>query len=563
MNLAGESLVEARRLEPYVASLHKLGQRQAQLAELIGEIALQLQDADLDKRVLSLVAAARARALECRHTTMERMTEIDAYARRAEDLTERLYRAAITSRMRPFADGLHGFQRMVRDLSRRLDKQVDLTIVGDTIGVDRDILEKLEAPLNHLLRNSIDHGLESPAQREAAGKPPRGQLRLEARHWAGMLSVTVSDDGRGIDLARVRDRVVQRGLVDAAVAAGLGEAEVLDYLFVSGFSTSDAITEISGRGVGLDVVRSVVEEVGGSVRVSSELGKGTTFHLQLPITLSVIRGVLVEISGEPYAFPMIRIERIVTVPRKQIRTLESRQYFMLEDRSVGLVSGHEVLDLPPTRTDDELVPVVVLSDRAHVCGVAVDRFLGEHDFVIRALDPRLGKVADISSAAILIDGSPVLIIDVEDMVRSIVRLLEQGQLGGIARPKQAAAAPRILIVDDSITVREVQRQLLANRGYEVAVAVDGMDGWHSLRDQDFDLVITDVDMPRMNGIDLVRSIKQDARLRDTPVMIVSYRDRDEDRQRGLEAGANYYLTKSGFHDVALLEAVADLIGEPA
>lgn len=562
MNLAGESLVEARRLEPFASSLHKLGQRQTQLADLIGEIGFHLQGT-ADDRVQALVTAARQRALECRDTTMEKMSEIDAYAQRAEDLTERLYRAAIASRMRPFADALHGFPRMVRDLARKLDKQVELEIVGELVGVDRDILERLEAPLNHLLRNSIDHGFEPPAERVAAGKAATGKLRLEARHWAGMLTVTVSDDGRGIDLARLRARIVRRGLLDAAVAEGLGENEVLDYLFVSGFSTSDEVTEVSGRGVGLDVVRSVVEEVGGSVRLSSKLGEGTTFQLQLPITLSVVRGVLVEISGEPYAFPMIRIERIVTVLRSEIRTLESRQYFLLGERSVGLVSGCEILGLPASDALPELVPVVVLSDRAHLVGVAVDRFLGEHDLVIRALDPRLGKVADISAAAIMADGSPVLVIDVEDMVRSIVRLLQQGQLSGIGRPAETTARLRILVVDDSIIVREVQRQLLANRGYEVAVAVDGMDGWHALRDSSFDLVITDVDMPRMNGLELVRSIKQDPGMRNTPVMIVSYRDRDEDRARGLEAGANYYFTKSDFHETALLQAVAELIGHPA
>ncbi len=565
MNLAGESLVEARRLESFTASLHKLAQRQAQVGDLLGALALALHATNADEHVHGLLAEARARAVDCRRVTVGRVAEIDTYARRAEDLTGRLYRAAIASRMRPFADGLHGFPRLVRDLARRLDKQVELTIVGETVGVDRDILEKLEAPLNHLLRNALDHGLESPAGRVEAGKPARGQLRLEARHWAGMLSVTVSDDGRGIDPERVRRRIVERGLVAAAVAEGFSEAEVLDYLFAPGFSTSDQVTEISGRGVGLDVVRSVVDEVGGSVRLASELGKGTAFHVQLPITLSVIRAVVVAIAGEPYAFPMMRIERIVAVPRAELRTLEGRQYFVLEGKNVGLVAGHQVLELEAPPSDDELVSVVVLSDRAHLVGVAVDRVLGEHDLVIRPLDPRLGKVADISAAAVLTDGTPLLIVDVEDMVRSIVRMLQRGQLAGVARAAATAVAARrrVLVVDDSITVREVQRQLLTNRGYHVVVAVDGMDGWHALRDADYDLVITDVDMPRMNGLELVKSIKQDPRLRATPVMIVSYRDRPEDKQRGLEAGANYYFTKSDFHDDALLQAVVDLIGAPA
>jgi two-component system, chemotaxis family, sensor histidine kinase and response regulator WspE len=280
----------------------------------------------------------------------------------------------------------------------------------------------------------------------------------------------------------------------------------------------------------------------------------------------VIRAVVVEIAGEPYAFPMMRIDRIVELPRAAIQTLEGQQYFVHEGKNVGLVSGHQVLDLPVTASTALRVPIVILSDRSHACGVAVDRLLGEHDLVIRPLDPRLGKVADISAAAVLTDGTPLLIIDVEDMVRSIVRMLQKGQLGGVARtPASAPTAHRklrVLVVDDSITVREVQRQLLGNRGYDVSVAVDGIDGWHAVRDGEFDLVITDVDMPRMNGIDLVKSVKRDPRLKATPIMIVSYRDRDEDKQRGLEAGADYYFTKSDFHDDALVRAVTDLIGSP-
>jgi two-component system, chemotaxis family, sensor histidine kinase and response regulator WspE len=565
MNLAGETLVGARELDKFVGGLRKLGQQQADVADLLAELAEAVHSVTADERLIEKLTETRSKAIEVRRASAGAMAELETYARRTEDLTGRLYQAAVASRMRPFGDHVQGFPRLVRDLARRLDKKVELTIVGENVGVDRDILEKLEAPLNHLIRNAIDHGIEAPAVRMAAGKPERGKLRLEARHWAGMLAVAVSDDGKGIDPAQVRARIVQRSLATAEVAAGLADAETFDYLFMPGFSTTDQVTEISGRGVGLDVVRSAVQEVGGSVRLHSEVGHGSTFHLQLPITLSVIRAVIVDIDGEPYAFPLTRIERIVAVPRTEIRSLESHQYVVLEGKNVGLVPARQVLELGGDPADGpDLVPVVVLADRAQLCGIAVDRFLGEHDLVIRPLDPRLGKVADISAAAVMQDGSPVLIVDVEDMVRSIVRLLQGGQLRGAGRQREAAARvdKRVLVVDDSITVREVERQLLANRGYDVTVAVDGMDGWLTLRQGEFDLVITDVDMPRMNGIELVRSIKQDPRLRDTPVMIVSYKDREDDKRRGLEAGANYYLTKSNFHDAALLDAVIDLIGEP-
>jgi two-component system sensor histidine kinase and response regulator WspE len=279
----------------------------------------------------------------------------------------------------------------------------------------------------------------------------------------------------------------------------------------------------------------------------------------------VLRAVVVDIAGEPYAFPLARIVRLASVPAAQVAQLEGNDYVTMEGLHVGLVSGAELLDLGDARPPIGDLSIVVVTHVGLQYGVVVDRFRGEQDLVVRPLDARLGKVADISASALLSDGTPLLIIDVEDLTRSIGRVRQAGRM---LRVEAAAAAgggasrkKRVLVVDDSITVREVQRQLLANRGYQVDVAVDGMDGWRAVRDGGYDLVISDVDMPRMDGIELVRSIKQDSGLRRTPVMIVSYRDKEEDRRRGLEVGADYYLAKSNFHDDALLAAVVDLIGE--
>jgi two-component system sensor histidine kinase and response regulator WspE len=381
-----------------------------------------------------------------------------------------------------------------------------------------------------------------------------------------MLQITLADDGRGIDPRRLRENVVARGLATAAMAEQLTEAELLEFLFLPGFSTRDAVTETSGRGVGLDVVQTMVRAVGGVVRIATQVGRGTRFVLQLPITRSVIRALLVQIAGEPYAFPLNRIDRIVRLAEDELRVLEGRRHFAMDDQPVGLVDAAQVLDLPPfPRAGDDLA-VVVVSDRSHRFGVSVDAFLGERDLEVRPLDPRLGKVPDISSASVLEDGVPVLIVDVEDLVRSIDNLLGGRRLRTIAGKGAAPDAPRrakrVLVVDDSITVRELERHLLEARGYAVDVAVDGLDGWNAVRGGRYQLVISDVDMPRMDGIELVRSIKTDPQLRATPVVIVSYKEREEDRMRGLDAGADAYLTKSSFHDQTLLDTVADLIGDP-
>jgi two-component system sensor histidine kinase and response regulator WspE len=557
MSLAGESLVESRQLRPFVDSLRALRVLQNDVVSTL-EI---LRDRPLDH---DLVVRARAQMVRCSQALADRMEEFEDFARRSEDLSGRLHTEVLTSRMRPLADGIRGFPRMVRDLSRTLGKQVKFEVDGENTGVDRDILDKLEAPLNHLIRNALDHALERPRERTQVGKPEAGTIRLEARHRAGMLQVTLSDDGRGIDPERLRVKVVERGLATSAMAAKLSDSELFEFLFLPGFSTKEKVTEISGRGVGLDVVQSMARSVGGFARVSSRLGRGTRFTLQLPITMSVIRVLLVEIGGEPYAFPLNRLDRILMLPKSAILMLEGRQHFMMDEQAVGLVEASQVLELPPVEPVGDAVPVVVTSDRSHRFGVVVDAIKGERDLEVRPLDSRLGKVPNVNSAAVLENGWPVLILDVEDLVRSIDNLLGGRRLRRLSESakRQELRSPRkVLVVDDSITVRELERQLLESQGYKVDIAVDGLDGWNAVRSGSYDLVVSDVDMPRMDGIQFVTLIKHDASLRSIPVVIVSYKDREEDRMRGLDAGANAYLTKSSFHDKTFLSTVVDLIGE--
>jgi two-component system sensor histidine kinase and response regulator WspE len=569
LGLAGESLVQSHQLRPMLEALRELRSRQTLLVSALGALEERAcgEHGDSPVQWRDQIARARSQAALCTQALLEKIEEIEDFARRGEDLSGRLHHEVLTSRMQPLADALRGFPRMVRDLARQLGKRVEFRVDGETTGVDRDILDKLEAPLNHLIRNALDHAIEPPDERVAAGKRPVGTIQLEARHRAGMLQITVTDDGRGIDLSRVRARVVARGLAAPAMADELREAELLEFLFLPGFSTRNDVTELSGRGVGLDVVQSMVRGVGGVVRIATKYGRGTRFVVQLPITRSVIRALLVEIAGEPYALPLNRIDRIVRLAEDELQVLEGRRHFAMDGQPVGLVEGAQVLDLPPAARARRELPVVVVSDRSHRFGVVVDAFLGERDLEVRPLDARLGKVPDISSASVLESGVPVLIVDVEDLVRSIDNLIGGRRLrslgaAGAAGAEAVRPPKRVLVVDDSITVRELQRQLLEARGYAVDVAVDGVDGWNAVRSGRYQLVISDVDMPRMDGIALVRSIKGDARLQATPVVIVSYKEREEDRLRGLDAGADAYLTKSSFHDQTLLDTVFDLIGDP-
>ncbi|RAS03542.1 hybrid sensor histidine kinase/response regulator [Cupriavidus alkaliphilus] len=570
--LSGEAMVESHWLRPFGESLQKTRRQQARAlraADALQQVLRETQEG-AGAHALSVAQAALAELRQLlddgQQQLAARLDEFEQYDHRATRLARRLYDSALASRMRPLSDGLAGYARMVRDLGRSLGKSVHLELAGAGTQVDRDILEALDAPLAHLLRNAVDHGIEAPAVRQAQGKPAEGRVTLHARHNAGRLQIEITDDGAGVDLDALRRAIVRRRLASEDTAARLSQAELLDFLLLPGFSMRDTVSEVSGRGVGLDAVQEMVRRVRGSLRLTQQPGHGLHFSLELPLTLSVVRTLLVDVAGEAYAFPLGRVLRATSVARGEIEQTEGHQHFRHEGRAIGLVSAAQMLqsadaDAAPAR---ELVPVVVIGEGERTYGIAVDRMLGERLLVVQPLPAALGKVRDIAAGSLTDDGTPVLIFDVEDMIRSVEKLVSEGRIEGVRQAAAAslqARARRVLVVDDSLTVRELQRKLLAGRGYDVTVAVDGMDGWNVLRAEPFDLVITDIDMPRMDGIELVRRIRQDAALRQLPVMVVSYKDREQDRQRGLEAGADYYLAKGSFHDAALLDAVQDLIGE--
>jgi two-component system sensor histidine kinase and response regulator WspE len=564
LRLSGESLLEVRWLKPFAESMLRMKRLQRDANRSLDVLHGALTDIGLDERSHAALNDLRRLIAESHRMLGDRLAELEHFDRRYTNLSQQLFDEALACRMRPFADGTAGYARMVRDLGRSLGKQVRLEIVGATTQVDRDILELLDAPLGHLLRNAVDHGIESSDVRVACRKPAEGLITLQARHNAGVLLVSVADDGAGIDLDAVRAAVVRRRLATAATSERLNDAELVEFLMLPGFSMREQLTDVSGRGVGLDVVQSMIKHVRGSIRITHEAGQGTHFVLHLPLTLSVIRSLLVELDGEPYAFPLAAVMRTLQLRKDQIELLEGHQHFAFEGQQIGLVAARQIFGTSDEQPTGDTVPVVVIGNDHGVYGLVVDRFLGERMLVLQPLDTRLGKIRDVSAGALMENGDPVLLIDIEDLIRSVEKLVAGGRLDKVRRDSADGSAvkrKRVLVVDDSLTVRELERKLLANRGYEVAIAVDGMDGWNALRADRFDLLVTDVDMPRMDGIELVTLIKRDPALRALPVLIVSYKDREEDRQRGLDAGADYYLAKGSFDDEALLVAVRDLIGE--
>ena len=581
MGLAGESLVESNWLQPFGQSLLQLKRQQKEVltllersvddAEALGDRAQSVQPTSTASTTAALQAMQSAQQL-----LNQQLDDLNLFSRRFSHLSDGLYREVVASHMCAFEEGTKGYARLVRDLAKSRKKTVSLKIEGLTTQVDRDILSKLDAPIVHLITNAVVHGIEPASERQAMGKPDAGTVKVVAMHRAGMLAISVSDDGAGVDLVALRQKVVEKGLTTAALAAQMLDSELLEFLFLPGFSTAGSVDALAGRGYGLDLARNMAQSIGGSLRILSTPGEGTTFQFQLPLTLSVVRSLLFEVSKEAYALSLTRIDRVLTLSPKQIHYSENRPYFVMEtanksvQESVSLVSARQLLGAEASSREDKEIFVVVVGESGSRYGLRVDRFLEERELVVRPLDARLGKVPNVSAAAITERGEPILILDVADVVRSAEKIATKRlcNLPSLSADSSVSdnlssinkVPKKVLVVDDSMTVRAMEQKLLQNRGYEVEIAVNGAEGWNAVRMNDYDLVVTDIDMPRMSGIELIEQMKAYSPTQHIPVIVVSYKDRESDQLAGLNAGANYYLTKSSFHDDGLINAVVDLIG---
>lgn len=567
--LAGHVVVESKQLQDVIGQAMNWKQQIADLESSLKH--LEESVSDIRNRTAPGVRERVYEAVANGHDVLDMstrfLTRLRDYAAAAEASSIRLYSVAQETRMRPIQDMLRVYPRMVRDLARDLQKNIALELVGGLTKVDRDVLGKLDAPLTHLLRNACDHGIESAEERERLGKPPRGVIRISCSHRAGWLWVEVADDGRGIDVERIRQVIQSRNLVTGDMAAQMGEEELQAFLFLPGFTLKGEVSEVSGRGVGLDVVQSMVRDIGGSITVLSTPEKGTRFELRLPLSLSLQRGLVVRIGGEAYVFPLGHVDRV-----------RYAGTYVEEDGREGVMSGDVFCPRVDTRwlwrggaepqhaaSPDDLL--VLLRKKNDMCAFVVDEVTGERDLVVLPLDERLGPVPGIHAATILADGEPALILDTDDLLKFAFWHLsgEEGALAPSTAPAEnarAAGGPRrrILVVEDSPTVREVERRLLEKSGYDVFTAVDGVDGLNYLQAQPFDLLISDVDMPRMDGVEMIAQMRQNPMMKAMPVMVISYKDRDEDRMRALRAGANAYLTKGNFQDDYFVNMVHTLLG---
>jgi two-component system chemotaxis sensor kinase CheA len=428
--------------------------------------------------------------------------------------------------------------------------------------MDRRILEELKDPLLHLIRNCIDHGIERPEARRAAGKPERAAVTVEVAVVDGdKVAVSIADDGAGIARDRVAATAARLGLLGAD-AAERPDSELLPLIFQSGLSTSPMITDLSGRGLGLAIVRERVERLGGTVTVDSQPGQGCIFRLVVPLTLATYRGILVRAAGRLFVIPTLGVERVVGVRSDEVGTIESRPVVEIGGTAVPLVRLSDVLELPPAPRPPEAggrIVALVLGAMARRTAFAVDAIEGDQEVLMKPLGRYLVRVRNVQGATVLPTGQIAPILNIHDLLKSAAKAVRAGPAATAAERTVASARKSILLAEDSITARTLLKAILEGAGYHVKTSVDGMEAWANLKLEPFDLLVSDVEMPRMNGFELTERIRADPNLAELPIVLVTALDTREHRERGAEAGADAYITKGGFDQARLLETVRRLV----
>lgn len=466
-----------------------------------------------------------------------------------------------TALMLPFSSLLDFSPSLVRELAREQGKEVALAIHGASIEIDRRILEEMKDPITHLLRNCVAHGIELPEERSKRQKKEEGSISVRVIPRNGSrVELVIADDGAGIDAKRVAAAAQEMGLITAEAAASLDERESLELVFHSGVTTSPVITKLSGRGLGLAIVREKVERLGGSLHLESLPGKGTTFRILLPLTLAAFRGVLVRVGEHRLLFPTPNVERVIRFGRDEVRTVENRETLWIDGTAVSLARLADVLELaqPQRQENGTFLTALMAMAASQRIAYVVDEVLGEQQVLAKGFGKQLSRLRNVGGAALLGSGDVVPVMNVQDLFKSAVKMA--GAPSAITpKPVAAAGQRRILVVEDSITTRALLKSILETEGYSVRTAVDGMDALMQLRTEDADLVVSDVDMPRMGGFDLTARIRADQRLSKLPIVLVTALESREDRERGIDVGANAYIVKSNFDQSDLVAVVRRLL----
>ncbi len=570
------------QVEELLSAKLGMAQRAADLRELAGDLALWKRERAKvqavgwtthagtgapgngdTKRLLEFLEwnDVTAKKIEHKVRALARSSEHDL--RSLGSMMEALLRDTKRLLMLPFSSLTEVFPKLARDISREQGKELDLVIRGADIEIDRRILQEIKDPLVHLVRNCIDHGIETPEARRRKNKPPKGIVTLAMEQKSGnKVEILVSDDGVGIDVSRVKASGVKLGLLSPEAAEKASLQEALNLIFQSGVSTSPIVTSISGRGLGMAIVREKVERLGGVVAVETRPDFGTSFRIILPLALSTFRGLLVRAAAQSFLIPTVSVERVASAKREELQTVEGRETLLVGGQAVAVVRLQDALELseeqPAARVTDRLTFVVIDASGKRIAFL-VDEVLGEQEVLVKGLGPQLARVRNIGGAAVLGTGKVVPILNVTDLMKSAVDAGTSPVRSAGARAPESPRQKSVLVVDDSITARTLLKNILESAGYAVTTAVDGAEAFATLREAACDLVVSDVDMPRMNGFDLTTRIRADKKLSELPVVLVTALESRQDRERGIDVGANAYIVKSSFEQNDLLQALSRLL----
>jgi two-component system chemotaxis sensor kinase CheA len=481
-------------------------------------------------------------------------------------------------RLLPISTIFDLYPRMIRDIAKLQNKKIKFEVYGAETRVDKKILEELKDPLIHLLRNAIDHGVEAPSERELAGKPPEGQISIRASYAGNMVQIEITDDGKGIDTERILQIAIKKGYIKQDQVSEVTKTDLISLIFHSGFSTAKIITDLSGRGVGLDVVKSNIEKIKGTIETESEKGKGSKFILKIPLTLSTTHALIVDVGGDQYSLPIDYIERTVRLTEEELWTGGANPFVMVEGHPVPLFKLEDVLGNPRQRLkakgllkfsgqqkigqimntiETNKFPAVIFNASGRRAAFLVDRLLDEQEVVVKSLGHQLKRVRNVAGSTILGDGRISIILDPNDLVKSV-----QGAGGKFVfkeRRRKDLAKKKILVVDDSITTRTLEKNILESAGYSVVIATNGQEGYQKLHEGVYDVVVSDVEMPLMNGFEFAAKVRKESKFPDIPFILCTSLESDKDKRRGIEVGANAYIVKGSFDQSNLLETIEKLI----
>ena len=489
------------------------------------------------------------------------LTQLDQstaqYNMQLSTLADQLQDDISRMRMTPFETVIGGFQRVLRDLARDVGKQVQFDVIGLGVDIDKTVLDALKDPLLHLLRNAVDHGIEMPNVREASGKSAVGHIQIVVEQRGSEIVIRVSDDGKGIDTFDVRLAIIDNGILSESEAAGLSDDDVRMYVFHPGLSTKKELTTLSGRGLGMDIVRDRVESLRGRVSLHSVIGEGTTTTINVPVSLTRIRCVLIRLGEQNFAIPSAMVIRMGEIDRDEVFTAEGREMLLINERPTPLASLGAILDVPMTNEND-LMKIVTLQATDRAVTFEVDDLYSEQELVLKPLGTELARAPYVAGAALLGSGAVIVVLDVNDLVRQATGTTLPRRRVLATTPAIAQRRVRVLVVDDSITTRTLEKNILETAGFEVHVAMDGLEAWRMLPENDFDVVISDVEMPNMNGLQLATQIKS-SQYRDIPIILLTSLAKPEQREAGLRAGADAYLVKSRFDQGELLETIQSVM----